>query len=189
MMSHMPGTVTTAMDRGTATGTAPDQLLPCRVTVPHELNVFARTSPASREQQLVEDGRSLDPLEVASDSSAHRRSMALYLELWRVPVFQLGGPGVLDFGNAVLEDAFELGQCRSVPVGFHIEPTEGFAKEIEEISIGLEAHGWKPRLPESQYAAPAFHRWWFEGLPTPAFLAFAQPRFRSWSRAIHLRST
>jgi hypothetical protein len=110
--------------------------------------------------------------------------MALYLvasvglEWWRVPIFQLGDPGVLDFGNAVLKDAFELGQCGSVPVGLRIELTEGFTKNIEEISIGLEAHGRKPRLLEPQYTAPAFRRWWFEGTALLLlFWRFAQPRF------------
>jgi hypothetical protein len=78
--------------------------------------------------------------------------MAPYLERWRVPIFQLARRGVLEFGNAVLKDAFELGQCRPVPVGFQIELPEGFAKEIEEISIRLEGHGW-----ETSFAGAAVH--------------------------------
>jgi hypothetical protein len=95
---------------------------------------------------------------LASDSSAHPRSMALYLvasvrfEWWPVPIFQLGGPGVLDFGNAVLNDAFEFRQCGSVPVGIHIELTEGFAKNVEEILIGLKAHGL-----ETSFAGATVH--------------------------------
>jgi Putative transposase len=66
MLSQVPGTRATAMDRGTATGTAPTNYFHVVYTVPHELNGFARTSPVAYYNLLFSAG-SETLLEVAAD--------------------------------------------------------------------------------------------------------------------------
>ncbi len=66
MLSQVPGTRATAMDRGTATRTLNTNYFHVVFTVPHQLNGFARTSPVAY-YNLLFAASSEALLEVAAD--------------------------------------------------------------------------------------------------------------------------